>query len=117
MRFDQQDAARDLIDAIATPPGRDFGRAWDNATLMYGRYGQRPMLIDRWREAVQEREAETLRSEAELDEACALLRRIVRYHDEDRAVTPGFTRLARVVAESRAWLPDTEDTGTKEGGE
>ena len=37
--------------------------------------------------------------------ARALLDRIVRYHDEDRAVTPGRTRLSRVVAEVRAWLP------------
>lgn len=69
MRFDQQDAARDLLDAIATPEGRDFARAWDNATLMYGRYGQPPALIDRWRDAVRDRESETLKCEAELDEA------------------------------------------------
>lgn len=108
MRFDQQDAARDLLDAIATPPGRDFARAWDNATLMYGRYGQPPTLIDRWRDAVRDREAETLKCEAELDEARILLDRIVRYHDEDRARTPGCTRLVRVIAEAKAWLPGGE---------
>ena len=104
MRFDQQDAARDLLDAIATPPGRDFARAWDNATLMYGRYGQPPTMIDRWRDVVRDREAEVLKCEAELDEARTLLDRIVRYHGEDRAVTPGCTRLARVIAEAKAWI-------------
>ena len=49
----------------------------------------------------------------ERDEARALLDRIVRYHDEDRAVTPGCTRLVRVIAEAKAWLPggDKEPEG------
>jgi uncharacterized protein YhaN len=39
-----------------------------------------------------------------LAEATALLERIVKYAREDRAVTPGVTRLARVVNEAREFL-------------
>jgi len=40
-----------------------------------------------------------------------LLGRVVTYVVEDRATTPGFTRLARLVDEIRDWLPPA----TKEG--
>lgn len=47
--------------------------------------------------------------------ALALLDRIVRYHDEDRAVTPGCTRLARVVAEAKAWIRPASTLTDKSG--
>ena len=62
-----------------------------------------------------DREAETLKCEAELDEARNLLDRIVRYHGEDRAVTPGCTRLARVIAEAKAWIRPASTLTDKSG--
>ena len=40
----------------------------------------------------------------EIDRLRGLLARVVKYCSEDRAVTPGSTRLARVVDEARAAL-------------
>lgn len=42
----RDDAARLLIDVIANPQGRDFMYAWSEATLMFGRVGNQPTLID-----------------------------------------------------------------------
>ena len=48
----------------------------------------------------------------ELVEARALLARVVKYEREDRAVTPGTTRLARVCEEARAFLgEEVRDVG------
>lgn len=43
----------------------------------------------------------------QLEEALGLLARVVRYEREDRAVTPGVTRLARVCEEARSFLKRT----------
>lgn len=57
-----------------------------------------------------------LLSEAALTEATALLERIVKYAREDRATTPGVTRLARALSEAERLLfrapaqPDPEPT-------
>lgn len=51
--------------------------------------------------------------EARLSTAERLLERAVKYATEDRAVTPGSTRLERLVAEVRAFL--TPETPPKEG--
>lgn len=51
--------------------------------------------------------AETMRklkAETAFSSARALLERIVKYAREDRATTPGVTRLARVLADSEHWL-------------
>jgi len=37
--------ANELIDAIATPTGRDFRHAWDEACLFFGRFGAEPTLF------------------------------------------------------------------------
>lgn len=37
--------ANELIDAIATPKGRDFRHAWDEACLLFGRFGAEPTLL------------------------------------------------------------------------
>jgi hypothetical protein len=49
-------------------------------------------------------ESRALRLEEERHVALALLVRVVKYEREDRAVTPGTTRLARVCEEARALL-------------
>lgn len=61
---------------------------------------------------------------ATLDQARGLLERIVKYAREDRAATPGVTRLARALAEAETWLRSTaqpnacnEDCGYGWGGE
>lgn len=41
---------------------------------------------------------------AQLAEARGLLERVCKYVVEDRASTPGTTRIARVHNEARAWL-------------
>ena len=41
-----------------------------------------------------------------LDEAVDLLERFVKYVKEDRAVTPGVTRLERVTASAVNWIRD-----------
>jgi hypothetical protein len=38
--------ANELIDAIATPKGRDFRHAWDEACLFFGRFGAEPTLFN-----------------------------------------------------------------------
>lgn len=43
---------------------------------------------------------ETAKLQGKIVELKALLRRIVKYATEDRAVTPGFTRLDRVLEEA-----------------
>ena len=43
-----------------------------------------------------------------------LLRRIVKYAREDRAQTPGFTRLARALAEAERLLSATPRTSTRD---
>lgn len=49
-------------------------------------------------------ESRALRLEEERNVALALLARVVKYAHEDRARTPGNTRLARVCDEARALL-------------
>jgi hypothetical protein len=41
-----RETASDLIDAITTPKGRDFNAAWEAACLIFGRFDQRPTLLD-----------------------------------------------------------------------
>lgn len=40
-----RDVANDLIDAIATPKGRDFRHAWEAACVLFGRFGSEPALL------------------------------------------------------------------------
>lgn len=51
---------------------------------------------------------EVARLTRERDEARQLLQRIVKYAKEDRARTPGRTRLARALAEASALLDEAE---------
>lgn len=55
--------------------------------------------------ALRELEGEHDRLRARLDEATELLGRAVKYAKEDRAVTPGSTRLARLLLKVSRWLP------------
>jgi len=34
-----RDAANALLDALASPDGRDVRKAWDDACLLFGRFG------------------------------------------------------------------------------
>lgn len=45
-----------------------------------------------------------VKTKARLASARALLARVVKYAIEDRAITPGTTRLTRVIGEADAWL-------------
>lgn len=38
--------ANELIDAIASPKGRDFRHAWDEACVFFGRFGAEPTLVN-----------------------------------------------------------------------
>lgn len=40
-----REAGMSLVDAIATPAGRDFAQAWEQACLMLGRFGSDPVLL------------------------------------------------------------------------
>lgn len=54
-------------------------------------------------------------AKSSLAEARALLARIVKYAIEDRASTPGTTRLARVVVEADDWLKANLESPRAEG--
>lgn len=41
-----REAGNALIDVIATPKGRDFRQAWEHACMLYGRFGEKPTLLD-----------------------------------------------------------------------
>lgn len=43
--YSREQAARDLIDAIATPKGRDFAHAWEAATMLFGRFGEPATML------------------------------------------------------------------------
>jgi hypothetical protein len=54
-------------------------------------------------------------SDARLERAEELLMRVVKYATEDRAVTPGCTRLARVILEARRFLGIPDGPACSEG--
>lgn len=60
--------ACELIDAIATPRGRDFQHAWEEACLFFGRFGSEPTLLREENEAcagIADREASIRRMRAQ----------------------------------------------------
>jgi chromosome segregation ATPase len=70
--------------------------------------------VERWKDAGRKVVGATLEAGAEeLAKALDLLHRIVKYAREDRAVTPGYTRLARALEEAEALVRERE---AKSGG-
>src|SRR5690606_30777860 len=87
-----------LADALGVPPKT----SWSDMIAIV-----RDMRMEYGRECL----AELMGAEpAARSEVEALLRRIIKYAREDRARTPGVTRLARALAEAEALL------AKKEGG-
>ncbi|HEY0839740.1 MAG TPA: hypothetical protein VGD74_06100 [Vulgatibacter sp.] len=70
-RYAREDAARELIDAIATPAGRDFNHAWQEACLLFGRFNAPATLVGDLRVAVETLTARAEEAERERDEAKA----------------------------------------------
>lgn len=118
--IEAHDAERDRLSAEVT---RLQGRA-------NMRFDEGTAFLVEWNRQVDEQRERALKAEADLarerteraavvrerDEVRGLLGRFVKYFHEDRAVTPGVTRLARLADEARRALAATETPGTTAPG-
>ena len=105
---------RDVLDYVAPSPAEPEPRADDDDTLFmsHAQLRARVELAEaRLAEAcdqIQSLRAALRAAEAQLEAVHALLARIVKYAREDRACTPGVTRLARALSEAKALLTPAE---------